>query len=153
MSPNLPFGGDVVLADTSVWRRADRLDKAKQDEWLQAVRQNQVAASPVILFELLHRSRNHPAYFEKWRATFAALSRYLLPDRHVWKTAEAAYVELQAKSELDGTSLTDVVVAATATRHDIPVLHLDKDYERLAKLKCMDFRPLRLLPKGDDVVR
>lgn len=143
----------MVLADTSVWRRADKLDKAKQQEWVHAVAQNQVAASPVVLFELLYRSRNHPEYFKKWRATFAALSRYLLPDRHVWNTAVAAYVELHAKSELDGMSLTDVVVAATATRHNIPVLHLDKDYERLAKLTCMNFQPLRLLPKGDDVAR
>jgi predicted nucleic acid-binding protein len=151
VAPALPFGGDVVLADTSVWRRADKLDKPKQDEWVQAVAQNQVAASPVVLFELLYRSKNNPTYFHAWRKAFAALSRYLLPDRHVWTTAEDAYVELQAKSELNGMSLTDVVVAATATRHDLPVLHVDKDYDRLAKLDCMDFEPRRLFPKGEDV--
>jgi predicted nucleic acid-binding protein len=150
VSPDVPFGG-VVLADTSVWRRADKLDGSKRSEWVQAVAQNQVASSPVILFELLYRSRHNADYFNRWRKAFAGLSRYLLPDRHVWGTAQAAYVELQDKSELDGMSLTDVVVAATATRHTIPVLHVDKDYDRLAELDCMNFEPKRLLPKGDDV--
>jgi predicted nucleic acid-binding protein len=151
VSTSPPFGGDVLLADTSVWRRADRLPDNVKDEWLRAVAGNQIASSPVVLVELLYRSKDSSEHFTRWRKTFAGLSRYLVPDRHVWDLVLDAYVELQATRQLAGISLTDAIVAATATRHSLPVLHYDRDYERIAALNCMDFVPRRILPPGTDV--
>jgi predicted nucleic acid-binding protein len=151
VNASAPFGGDVLIADTSVWRRADRLPEEKKREWLTAIDNNQIASLPLVLFELLYRSRNNPGYFHRWRQDFEALSRYLIPDGRVWAIAVQAYDELRAASQLEGTSLTDVVVAASATRHTLPVLHYDKDFPRLAELECMDFEPRQILPPGTDV--
>jgi predicted nucleic acid-binding protein len=151
LSVPAPFGGDVLLADTSVWRRADRLPGDTKNEWDRALVNNQIASSPVVLFELLYRSRNNREYFHRWRVAFEGLYRYLIPDRQVWAIAREAYVELQDGSQLEGTSLTDIVFAATATRHTIPVLHYDRDFNRLATLECMDFEARQILPPGTDV--
>lgn len=148
MSAAAPFGGDVLIADTSVWRRADRLPDGLKDDWQRAVANNQIASSPVVLIELLYRSRHSSPHFQRWRQTFAALSRYFVPDRRIWQIVVEAYTELATASELEGMSLTDAVLAATATHHQYPVLHLDQDYERLAALDCMDFEPRRILPAG-----
>lgn len=151
MSGPAPFGGDVLIADTSVWRRADRLPDDVKDEWERAVTNNQIASSPVVFVELLYRSRNSPSHFQRWRETFGALSRYLVPDLRIWQIVVEAYAELAAASELEGMSLTDAVLAATATHHHYPVLHLDQDYDRLAALDCMDFQPRRILPAGMEI--
>jgi predicted nucleic acid-binding protein len=151
LSVPAPFGGDVLLADTSVWRRADRLPADKKDEWDRALANNQIASSPVVLFELLYRSKDNREYFRRWREAFEALYRYLIPDRQVWALATDAYVELQQRGQLAGTSLTDIVLAATATRHTLPLLHYNHDYNRLAALSCMDFEARPILPPGTEV--
>jgi predicted nucleic acid-binding protein len=143
-------GGEVLIADTSVWRRADRLPEGLREDWERAVQNNDIASSPVVLCELLYRSKDNAAYFRRWLTAFQALSRYLIPDRRVWALAVEAYTELRDRSELAGASLTDVVLAATATRHNgLPVLHYDRDFERLAELSCMDFEPRQILPPSD----
>lgn len=101
--------------------------------------------------ELLYRSRNSPSHFRRWRETFGALSRYLVPDRRIWQLVVEAYGELAAASALEGMGLTDAVLAATATHHQHPVLHLDRDYDRLAALDCMDFQPRRIVPAGTEI--
>lgn len=151
--PPSPFGdGDVVLADSSAWLRADRLPESLRSEWVDAVAGNRIATSPVIKFELLYAAaRRGRDQFQAWLASLEGLGRNLIPDRNDWTVASAAYVELEGRGQLAGVSMTDILVAATASRTSIPVLHVDKDYQRLQALPCMNFDARRLLPPGFDV--
>jgi predicted nucleic acid-binding protein len=148
VSVSAPFGGDVLLADTSVWRWADRFPAALQQEWTQALANQQIATLHAILFELLYASRHNATYFNDWQQAFGALYRVLLPDRGAWNLAYAAFVELQAAHALEGKSLTDILVAATADRTNTPVLHYDRDYVALAALNCLDFEERSVATPG-----
>jgi predicted nucleic acid-binding protein len=148
VSVSAPFGGDVLIADTSVWRWADRFPAALENEWLRAIANQQIATLHVILFELLYRSRNNATYFNDWLQAFSALYRVLVPDRGAWNFALEVYVELQAANALQGKSLTDILVAATAATTNTPVLHYDRDYAALAALNCLDFEERSVAPPG-----
>jgi predicted nucleic acid-binding protein len=147
-----PFDGGVLLADTSVWRRADRLPQAVADQFALALQNNRIAITPVITFEVLYRAAQVGLQeFERWRAHLGQVRRVLIPDGSVWATAQAAYDELARRGELMGKSMTDIVVAATATEKNIPVLHIDKDYEAMQALECLDFDARRLVPRGTQI--
>jgi predicted nucleic acid-binding protein len=152
VSAPAPYGGDVVIADTSVWRRADRLPAAVKDEFERALVNQQIATSPVIVCELLYYARRDLARFHQWYERLSAISRNFVPDQPTWSFVTEAYVELAAANQLTGVSLTDIVVAATATRQiAFPVLHLDKDYERLRALSCLSFEARRIVPEGVEI--
>jgi predicted nucleic acid-binding protein len=138
VSVGAPFGGDVLIADTSVWLRADRLPEPIKAEWQLGVAGGQIATSPAVVMELLYRTRENPAQQEQWRQRLTA-PRNLIPDRTVWGLAERAYIELAQQHALQGKSLTDVLVAATATRYRFGVLHFDAHFDALAGLQCLDF--------------
>ncbi len=152
MTDDDPFGGDVLLADTSVWRRSDRLPEAVAGRWQFALENNRIALSPVVAFEVLFRAAQvNLETFERWRAHLDRVRRVVIPDASVWATAQQAYDELARRGELAGKSMTDIVVAATATEKTIPVLHIDKDYEALQALRCLDFDARRLVPRGTQI--
>jgi predicted nucleic acid-binding protein len=153
VSDGSPFaGGDVLLADTSVWRRADRLPDDVAGEWERALVNNRIATSPVVVFEVLFRAAQTDLQtFERWRESLNRISRVLIPDRSVWAVAQEAYDELARAGQLGGKSMTDIVVAATATCQPVPVLHVDKDYEALQALDCLSFEARRLVPRGTQI--
>ncbi len=152
MSDSAPFDGDVLLADTSVWRRADRLPPDVALQWERALANNRIATSPVVTFEVLYRAAQiNLATFERWREHLNQMRRVLVPDASVWALAQEAYDELARSSQLMGKSMTDIVVAATATCEPIPVLHIDKDYEALQALDCLSFEARRLVPPGTKI--
>jgi predicted nucleic acid-binding protein len=55
-----------------------------------------------------------------------------------------AYVELITTSQFGNLPLTDIFNAATAAHSGFPLLHVDKDYARLARLNCLNFEERRL---------
>jgi predicted nucleic acid-binding protein len=144
VTATVPFGGDVVIADTSVWRRTDRFPDPLKAEWEQALRADRVATTPVVVFELFYRARQNHAKYEEWREALDKVRHYLIPDRSVWALAREAYVELIAASQLSGMDLTDIINAATAMQTGFSVVHVDKDYARLAQLSCLTFEHRRL---------
>jgi predicted nucleic acid-binding protein len=144
----------VLLVDTSVWRHADRLPERLKLEWATALINNRVATSPVVVFELLHAAAHSGRLqFEAWHARVEGLTRNYAPDKRDWDVATRACVELQQRGDLLGVALTDIVVAATASRVNLPVLHLDGDYDRLELLECMHFEARRIVPRGTDLRR
>lgn len=149
MSTPAPFGGDVLIADTSVWRRADRLPNEVRQAWLRALDNEQIATTPPIVAELLYRAAEvSPAEFRRWDERLRALRRNLIPDRSIWAIAFDAYRELAEGSQLLGKSLTDTLVAATATWHGLGVLTYDRDYDQLSALSCMNFDSRWIVPAG-----
>jgi hypothetical protein len=40
-------------------------------------------------------------------------------------------------------SSVDCLIAACAMRHDLPVLHMDRDYELLARVSTLTARPVK----------
>jgi predicted nucleic acid-binding protein len=139
-----PFGGDVLIADTSVWLRADQFPDPLKDEWAAALANDQIATTPFIVFELFYRARNNQEKFERWRAAMDHIRRLVVPDGSVWAFAHEAYVELIEASQFGNMPLTDILNAASSAQTRFPVLHVDKDYARLAQLDCLDFEERRL---------
>lgn len=144
MSATAPFGGDVLIADTSVWLRADTFPDPLKDEWARALTNNQIATTPVVVFELFYRARNNREKFQRWREAMDHVRRLLVPDGSVWALMREAYVELIEGSQFGNLPLTDILNAATATQTRFPILHVDKDYARLAQLSCLNFEERRL---------
>jgi predicted nucleic acid-binding protein len=145
VSDDWPFDGDVLLADTSIWRRADKLPPDIGAQWERALVNNRIATSPLVEFEVLFRAAQVDLdTFENWRERLGRIRRVLVPDASVWSLAQEAYDELARGGQLAGKSMTDIVVAATARRVPIPVLHVDKDYPALQSLECLDFEARRL---------
>lgn len=139
MSSSTPFCGEIQIADTSVWRRSHRLPGETSQQWQEAVAAGEIATSPPVVLELLYKAAEaNVAEFRKWRSWLEQLD-WVRPDRAVWRLAYDAYTEMGESSQLLGKSLTDILVAATATRIGIPVLHYDKHYDQLAALSCLDF--------------
>lgn len=121
-------------------------------EWERALVNNRIAPSPVIVFEVLFRAaQTNLETFERWRESLNRVRRVLVPDASVWALAQEAYDELARSGQLAGKSMTDIVVAATAAQQTIPVLHIDKDYEALQALDCLNFEARRLVPQGTQI--
>jgi predicted nucleic acid-binding protein len=138
------LGGDIQIADTSVWRRTHRFPDDLKVAWESALRRDRIATTPVIVFELFYRARENRVLYEEWRGALDAIRYYLLPDHSIWSLAREAYVELIAGGQLGGMDLPDVLNAATAMQTGYPVLHVDKDYARLSRLRCLSFVERRL---------
>jgi predicted nucleic acid-binding protein len=125
----------VQLADTSAWTWSRRTDQSllrlSFDFKLEA---GLVATCDMVRFELLYSSRNH--------AEFAAVETLLaaLPDPAItvfeWKRALFVYGELarQGGAHQRSVGYTDLLIAAAAEAAEIPVLHYDEDFERIAAI-------------------
>ncbi|MFJ8747099.1 hypothetical protein ACIRL2_48140 [Embleya sp. NPDC127516] len=74
-------------------------------------------------------------------AAYEALDRFtseMLPHFHVpdsvWTEAAALQLRLGEKSQHECASVVDLVVAITAARHHLVVLHADRDFDVIAEL-------------------
>jgi predicted nucleic acid-binding protein len=56
-----------------------------------------------------------------------------MPDE-VWDRALEIQRELSRRGQLRSGKLPDLLVAATAERHDVTVLHYDGDFDRIADI-------------------
>ncbi|AYL39118.1 PIN domain nuclease [Streptomyces fungicidicus] len=91
-----------------------------------------LAVTGAVEMEILYSARN-PAEAEKLRYWLAGFDYLPCPDE-CWGRAK----EIQAQATRTGNhralSMADLLIAATAERHGVPVLHYDEDYEQIAKL-------------------
>jgi predicted nucleic acid-binding protein len=138
------FGGDVLIADTSVWLRADSFRDDLKVEWERALINDRIAITPPVAFELIYRARRDPLKFERWRDQLNELRRILIPDHSAWALANEAMAELIETSQAETMSLTDIINATVSMQSGFPVLHVDHDYATLARLDCLTFVERRL---------
>jgi hypothetical protein len=56
-----------------------------------------------------------------------------MPDE-VWRRALEVQAELARRGKHRGVALPDLLIAATAERHSVTLLHYDRDYELIASV-------------------
>ena len=133
----------MVLVDSTIWidllRKRTSGAVARLRKLLEL---GEAAPAPVVAQEVLQGAANAPA--------FAALHRYFiaLPLLGAGRTVElhVAAAELYARARWQAAtprSPHDCLIAVTALFADVPLLHDDRDFERLAAIEPR----LKLIPR------
>jgi predicted nucleic acid-binding protein len=130
----------VVLVDTSVWievfRKSSRLDLESLVDF-----DDVVTCLPVVQ-EVLQGFDAEPA-FVRAREAMMALPMIEAPlGRVVFLQA----VDLYRAARRQGVTVrssTDCVIAVCALRHDLEVLHYDRDFDALARVSALRARNVR----------
>ncbi|MET4659653.1 putative nucleic acid-binding protein [Streptomyces sp. PvP037] len=91
-----------------------------------------LAVTGVVEMEILYSARN-PAEAEKLRYWLAGFD-YLPCSDECWDRAKEVQAQATRTGNHRALSMADLLIAATAERHGVPVLHYDEDYEQIAKL-------------------
>jgi predicted nucleic acid-binding protein len=124
--------GRIYLFDTSIWDHATHPLIAS--DWETALRNDQLAVSPIVAFEVLYGAKN--------QADFEALERQLDALRQVPLTqgivrdARRALHTLSAKAS-HRLPFQDALIAATAAHKNAGVLHYDGHFDTLCTV--LDF--------------
>ncbi len=131
------FGGRVLIADNSVWQRTHRLPAGLREEWLSALRGDQIATVAVVKLEVLYSARS-AVEFDQLQEELDAL-RDVPINQGVGRTALFAIREIAHSAQPCRISPPDALIAAAA--HHAPgvgVLHYDRHYDRLAGVLTFD---------------
>lgn len=130
----------MTLVDSSVWidwfKRGRRPATLLLDELIDTA---SLALAPVVLQELLMGARN-PEQLSRLRRHFDAM-RMLPPSVQTYAFAGELYARCRWAG-ITPRSPHDCLIAATAIEHGVPLLHDDRDFERIAEVEP----GLRLLP-------
>ena len=138
-----PYGGDVLIADKSAWAHARHPNVSRR--FAAALRNGQIATSPVVKLELLHSARDGES-FDRLAADLAQLRDVPLT-RSVTNAAERALRTLAHKrpAQHRSASLPDLLIAAAAADAAVGVLHYDEDFDQLATV--LDFESCWIAPR------
>jgi predicted nucleic acid-binding protein len=104
-----------------------------------------VATCPVIDMEVLFSTRT-PAEYVQVREDRSRAYEYLAVDDRVWRRAEAVRAVLAQRSQLRSVGIPDLLIAAVADLHRIPVVHYDADFEQVAAVTEQDVQ--WVVPRG-----
>lgn len=138
-----PFGGGLMLADSSAWVHAGHPDVV--DHWSAALRGGQVVTSPVVELELAYTARDADELDAIERAL--SRSRRLRLDDSTARGALAAMRELARRQpRYQRMPAADYLIAAAAERAGADVLHYDRHFDRLAEV--MGFESRWIAPAG-----
>ena len=96
----------------------------------------------MVRLELLRTSRDHRA-FVAMRDDLDGLRDVAMGDR-VWRRATDVFEELAAAGPLHHRRVTapDLLIAAAAELAELPLLHYDRDFERIAEVTGQPLRTL-----------
>lgn len=123
----------IELWDTSALIQASR-DAVVASELAEALAADAVAICEPVLLEYLNGARNLAEY-DHFRETLGA-GRWLDASGSDWGRALEVHRMLAATGAGHQRSVrvVDLIIAATAERHGVAIVHLDHDYERIAAL-------------------
>ncbi len=143
MTSDRPFGGALLLADTSAWMRARH--PTVSSAWSRALLDGQLVTSPLVELELSHTARDVGELAALERA-LGRLRRLRLDDSTA-RAALAATRELAAiQPAYQRLPTADYLIAAAAERAGAAVLHYDRHFDRLAEV--MSFESRWIAPAG-----
>lgn len=120
----------MELVDTSALILASR--DAVVGAWLRdAVLANQVAICDQVALEYLRGARNQ-AEFDRFDAVLRAFPQIPIEPTD-WERARTVFRDLAAISSgyQRSVPIADALIAATAERHDLTVVHFDADFDRI----------------------
>jgi predicted nucleic acid-binding protein len=119
----------VTLADTSAWVDFLRGRRTRAATRL-AELADEVVTTDVVVMELLMGARDE-AHATQLRRMLAAFDNVPITTEE-WDTAAAVYRTCR-RAGVTVRSVPDCLVVAVARRHDLAVLHNDRDFERIAE--------------------
>jgi predicted nucleic acid-binding protein len=125
-----------MLVDSSVWIELLRSGQGEEVHLLsEALRTRRfVAMAPLVLQETLQGATS-PAIFRRWRRAFEELPLLLVSnpgDTHV----RAAQLYMRCRlAGITPRSANDCLIAVTAIEFDLPILHRDLDFVRIATVE------------------
>ena len=131
------------LVDTSALARMRHA--AVADQLVPLIEAGLVATCPVIDMEVLFSTRTPDEYVQV-REDRSRAYEYLPVDERVWRRAEAVQAVLAQCSQLRAVGIPDLLIAAVADLHRIPVVHYDADFEHVAAVTEQDVR--WVVPRG-----
>jgi predicted nucleic acid-binding protein len=127
----------MVLVDSSVWievfRRKDPLDLTSLVDF------DEIVTCLPIVQEVLQGFRDEPAY----RKAKQAMHSLPIVDSPLEQEVFDAAVDLYRSARRAGITVrssADCLIAASATRHGLVVLHRDRDFPALAKVSALQQR-------------
>lgn len=143
MRDERPFGGKVLIADTSAWARASR--PHIRDLWATALRGRQIATCSIVTLELLYSAR------DAQELAVVEAEQSLLRDVPVTTSAQRAAIGALRDLASEGPGqhrvpLADALIAAAAQDAGVDVLHYDHHYDRLAQ--ALHFTSVWIAPAG-----
>ena len=122
----------TYLADTSTIIRL-RGGQHVASRWLDVIKAGLVGVCPVVEAELV-RSVASKADHEQLRGHLQTLfSWHPMPD-NCWQFVERTQHELVGRGLHKGPSVVDLLVAATADAWGLTVLHVDADFDTIARV-------------------
>lgn len=120
------------LADTSaVWRL---LRRQIDDPWPRYVAQGLVSIAPPVEVELMasvRADRDYEPFFAMLGRTFSWCPALDDP----WRQVIAVQRDLIAIGHHRGPSIIDILIALTAQEHSLTLLHADRDFDSIAKVR------------------
>ena len=121
----------MLLIDTSVWVKLFRADSAKFKQIvIEAIDGRDYYLSRFTQTELLQGSRDE----QEWSTlnSYLEVQDYIESSLESWKTAARIYYDLRRQG-ITVRNTIDCCIAASAIEHDLLLLHIDKDFEEIAK--------------------
>jgi predicted nucleic acid-binding protein len=118
------------LADKSVWARLTK--PAVRVAIASRVDRGLVGTCPIIDLEILYSARTGNEH-EHFRAQRAAFEYFPMTDEIAQRAVEVQGL-LAQRAQHRSVSIPDLLIAATAERYGLTVLHYDGDYDRIAAL-------------------
>jgi hypothetical protein len=118
------------LADKSVWARLTK--PAVRAVVAQRVDRGLVGTCPIIDLEILYSARTGSEH-DHFRTQRAAFEYFPMTDEIAQRAVEVQGL-LAQRAQHRSVSIPDLLIAATAERYALTVLHYDGDYDRIAAL-------------------
>ncbi len=143
MSASPPYGGSVLIADTSARMRTH--ERSVREQWTAAVKADQIATCAIVTMELLFSARDADdvAKIQTIEATF----RQIPVSASVQRNAIGAVGELaQRGAGFHRVPPPDAMIAAAAQDAGVGVLHYDRHFDRLAEV--LGFDSVWIAPPG-----
>jgi predicted nucleic acid-binding protein len=130
------------LADTSVWARVRH--EAVRAALEPLIERGLIGTCPVVDLEVLYSARTG-AEHDRFRTQRTAFEYFPMTDEVAQRAVEVQGL-LARRAQHRSVSIPDLLVAATAERNAVTVLHYDGDYDRIAELTG---QPARwIVPRG-----
>jgi predicted nucleic acid-binding protein len=128
----------TFLADTSMVIRLRR-GQDIEARWIDAVRAGLVGVCPVVEAELVRATASKTDRDQLRKQLRSLFSWHPMPD-DAWRFVERVQDGLVDLGQHRGPSIVDLLVAATAEAWGLTVLHVDADFDTIARVAPVQVR-------------
>jgi predicted nucleic acid-binding protein len=133
----------LYLIDTSALFRI--FQKPHRELWAEQLTAGLIAVCPVVELEFLYSARSLADRLEKQELLRSAFTWVPVPER-AFARAQEMQQALTESGQHRSAGAVDLLVAATAEREDLIVLHDDRDYEAVSRVTGLPVKRVTGLP-------